>query len=86
MSPRSAETIGKLCAMVPEREVVMPKLDRADNVEDVTARLSDEVDSATTREAVRRQVCRHFLDFDNARVRDFVPLFVERRVRAELHR
>ena len=41
----------------------MPKLDHADEVEDVTERLSDEIDLATPREAVQTRVRRHFLGF-----------------------
>jgi hypothetical protein len=50
---------------VADAEVVMPKLDHADEVEDVTERLSDEIDLATPREAVQTRVRRHFLGFRN---------------------
>jgi hypothetical protein len=63
----------------------MSELKRTDDVEDVTARLSDRFGDSALRAAVRARVLRNFSVFQNAAVRDFVPLFVERRVRAELH-
>jgi hypothetical protein len=63
----------------------MPELEQPDEVEDVTDRLSDLLDDANPREAVRARVRRHFAGFQHAAVRDYVPLFVERGVRAELH-
>lgn len=63
----------------------MSKLKPRDDVEDVTERLSVRLNDATPREAVRARVQRHFAAFQSAAVRQFVPLLVERRVRAELH-
>lgn len=62
----------------------MPEPTPRDDVEDVTQRLSDRFNDAAPRDAVRTRVRRNFLAFQSAPVRDFVPLFVERRVRAEL--
>lgn len=47
----------------------------------VTARLTDEFDRSDQRDAIGPAVQSEFKRFDNAHVRDFVPVFVERRAR-----
>ena len=59
-------------------------LDETVDVEDVTDRVSNRVGGAIPLDAVRALVRRHFSAFRDATVRQFVPVFVERRVRAEL--
>jgi len=53
-------------------------------VDELTDRLVDRADAAASRQTVRARVCREFEAFGSARVRQFVPVFVERRVRAGL--
>jgi hypothetical protein len=59
-------------------------LDETNDVEDVTDRVSNRVGGAIPLDAVRARVRRNFSAFRDATVRQFVPVFVERRVRAEL--
>jgi hypothetical protein len=61
----------------------MRESDQRDDVEELTDRLSDRLD-ASPREAISARVRRQFDVFEDAAVRQFVPVFVERRVRAEL--
>jgi hypothetical protein len=62
----------------------MTELDQTDDVDDVTDRVSHRVGDAIALDAVRARVRRHFSAFREATVRQFVPVFVERRVRREL--
>ena len=68
---------------IPPR--VRPK-DRAERggVDELTDHLVGRVDAAIPRETVQARVRREFDAFADARVRQFVPVFVERRVRAGL--
>jgi hypothetical protein len=50
----------------------------------VAARLADELRQPHKEAEIRPAVESEFRRFDNARVREFVPVFVERRLRAEL--
>ena len=60
--------------------------DRAEQggVDELTDHLVGRVDAAIPRQTVRARVRREFDAFADARVRQFVPVFVERRVRAGL--
>ena len=51
-------------------------------VDELTDHLVGRVDAAIPRQTVRARVRREFDAFADARVRQFVPVFVERRVRA----
>jgi len=53
-------------------------------IEHVTARLAHELDTPQRETELRPAVESEFRRFDNARVREFVPVFVERRLRADL--
>jgi len=55
-----------------------------DGVEELTDHLVGRIDAAIPRQTIRARVCREFEAFGSARVRQFVPVFVERRVRAGL--
>jgi len=57
---------------------------KRDDVDDVTERLASRLDDSTPRAQLRAQVTQGFAAFQDAVVRDFVPVFVERRVRAAL--
>ena len=59
-------------------------LDQTGDVEHVTDRVSNRLGGAIALDAVRAQVRRQFAAFHDVAVRQFVPIFVERRVRAEL--
>jgi hypothetical protein len=59
-------------------------LNQSSDVEHVTDRVSNRLGGAIPLDAVRARVRRHFSAFRDATVRQFVPVFVERRVRAEL--
>jgi hypothetical protein len=59
-------------------------LDQTSDVEHVTDRVSNRLGAAIPLDAVRAQVRRHFAAFHDVAVRQFVPILVERRVRAEL--
>lgn len=59
-------------------------VDQSRDVEQVTGRLSNRLGGAVPLDAVRAQVRRHFAAFRDVAVRQFVPVFVERRARAEL--
>jgi hypothetical protein len=50
----------------------------------VTARLADTLDEPQKQAAIRGAVESEFRRFDNARVREFVPVLVERRIRTDL--
>lgn len=50
----------------------------------VVDRLADELDGSDGHDDIRPDVESEFRRFDNARVREFVPVFVERRMRANL--
>jgi hypothetical protein len=56
-------------------------VDQASDVEHLTDRLSNRLGGAIPLDAVRAQVRRHFLAFHDVAVRQFVPVFVERRAR-----
>jgi len=64
----------------------MPDLGQSNEIEDVTNRVSDRVDDSIPRDAVRTRVRQQFSAMQNAVITQFVPVFVERRVRAELVR
>lgn len=53
-------------------------------VDDVTDKLVDRLDAAIPRHTVRTRVCREFDALGSSRIRQFVPVFVLRRVRAGL--
>jgi hypothetical protein len=59
-------------------------LDEANDAEDVTARVSNRLGGAIPLDAVRARVRRNYSSFRDATVRQFVPVFVERPVRAEI--
>ena len=61
-------------------------VDQTNDVEDVTDRVSNRLGGAIPHDAVRARVRRNFSAFRDATVRQFVPVFVERRVRGELRR
>jgi hypothetical protein len=63
----------------------MQEDERAD-IEDVTNRLSDQLDDAVPRATISARVRRSFNTFRHARVAQFIPVFVERRVRNEFRR
>jgi hypothetical protein len=58
--------------------------DQGDGVDELTDHLVGRVDAAIPRQTIRARVCREFETFGSVRVRQFVPVFVERRVRAGL--
>jgi len=58
--------------------------DEVDDVDDLTDHLIGRVDASVSRTTIRARVCREFEAFDDARLREYVPVFVERRVRAAL--
>lgn len=64
----------------------MHTLSKPDGVEEITDHLVDRLDNRVARETLRTRVRRQFAALQEAPIRDFVPLFVERRVRAELSR
>jgi hypothetical protein len=66
--------------------VTVHPLSKPDGVEEITDHLVGRFDHRVAREALRTRVRRHFAAMQEAPIRDFVPLFVERRVRAELRR
>lgn len=53
-------------------------------VDKLTDKLVARVDTAISRQAVRARVCREFNALGHSRIRQFVPVFVQRRVRAGL--
>ena len=59
-------------------------LDQTIDVEHISDRVSRRLGGAIPLDAVRAQVRRHFAAFQGVTVRQFVPVFVERRVRAAL--
>jgi hypothetical protein len=59
-------------------------LDQTNDVDDVTDRVSNRLGGAIPLDAVRARVRRNFSAFQDVAVRQFVSVFVERRVRAEL--
>jgi hypothetical protein len=63
----------------------MHTLSKPDGIEEITDHLAGLVDATLPREALRSRVRRHFAAMKEVPIREFVPLFVERRVRAELH-
>ena len=65
-------------------EVTTPEVAESHDVEDMTDRLADRLGDTNPRDALRTRVRRNFIAFHDATVRQFVPVFVERRVRAEL--
>jgi len=62
----------------------MHTFSKPDGIEEITDHVAGRVDANLSREALRSRVRRHFAAMKEAPIRDFVPLFVERRVRAEL--
>ena len=68
------------------RKAPVPELDQSNEVEDVTNRVSDRLDDSIPRETVRTRVREQFAAMQNAAIRQFVPVFVERRVRRALRR
>ena len=62
----------------------MPDRGQSNEIEDVTNRVSDRVDDSIPRDAVRTRVREQFSAMEKAVITQFVPVFVERRVRAEL--
>ena len=62
----------------------MIESDQGRDIEDLTDRLSDRFDDAIPRETISTRVRRQFAVFQHVAIRQFVPVFVERRVRAEL--
>jgi hypothetical protein len=62
----------------------MLALNKPAGIEEITDRLVGRVDGRLPREALRTRVRRQFAALQEAPIRDFVPLFVERRVRTEL--
>jgi hypothetical protein len=59
-------------------------LDQKIDVEHISDRVSHRLGGAIPLDAVRALVRRHFAAFQDVTVRQFVPVFVERRVRAAL--
>ena len=64
----------------------MHTLTNPDGVDEITDHLVGRVGNRVTRDALRIRVRRQFAAMQDAPIREFVPLFVERRVRAELSR
>jgi len=62
----------------------VPIEEPGDVIDELTDHLVALVESEVPRQTVRARVRREFAAFDRARVRQFVPVFVERRVRAAL--
>jgi len=70
----------------PKGTVDMHTLSKPDGIEEVTDRLAGRLRGNFPRAALLTRVRRQFAALQEAPIRDFVPLFVERRVRAELGR
>ena len=62
-----------------------PDRDRAHDIDDVTDRLARRFGTPSG-DAFRVRVRRQFENLNDVTIRQFVPVFVERRVRAELQR
>jgi hypothetical protein len=68
----------------------MPYVERASDADEsrdrhmVTSRIVDELEKPQVEDEVSSAVEAEFRRFESARVREFVPVFVERRVRADL--
>jgi hypothetical protein len=63
----------------------MPEIDERVMVEEVERRLADSHTDIPA-ERINSIVQGAYAQFEHSRIRDFVPLFVERRARAELAR
>ena len=62
----------------------MHVLRKPDGVDEITDHLVSRLDNRIPRDALLSRVRRQFVAMQEVPIRDFVPLFVERRVRAEL--
>lgn len=67
-----------------DRETFSESVDAERDIGFVAARLADGLDRPEMHGEIRPSVEAEFRRFDSARVREFVPVFVERRVRADL--
>jgi len=65
-------------------ETLSEEIDEDREVGSVTARLVDELGQPQNESEIRPAVESEFRRFGHARIREFVPVFVERRLRAEL--
>lgn len=71
---------------LPQRQAYdMPEIDEHVMVEEVARRLADS-HSDISAERISSIVQGAYAQFEHSRIRDFIPLFVERRARAELAR
>jgi hypothetical protein len=75
-------TSGWIEELVP---TLAPDRNRAHDIDDVTDRLVRRFGTSSG-DAFRVRVCRQFENLNDVTIRQFVPVFVERRVRAELQR
>ena len=64
----------------------MHTLRKPDGVDEITDHLADRLDHRIPRDALLTRVRRQFAALQEVPIREFVPLFVERRVRTELRR
>ena len=62
----------------------MHALRKPDGIDEITDHLAGRLTGNLPREALRTRVRRQFVALQEAPIREFVPLFVERRVQAEL--
>lgn len=65
-------------------ESMSESADGSRDVQVVTTRLVEELDQPQKEGEILSAVEAEFRKFDNARVREFVPVFVERRLRADM--
>jgi hypothetical protein len=69
---------------MPYVETASEAADESRKIRTVTERIVDQLEQPQVAREVWSAVESEFKRFDSVRVREFVPVFVERRVRAEL--
>lgn len=69
---------------MPDVETMSGSVDESREVRLVTGRLLEQLDRPQMESEVLSAVESEFKRFDSARVRDFISVFVERRLRADL--
>jgi hypothetical protein len=71
---------------MPDTETFSDETSEDREIRFVTARLIDELDGPDRQQEIEPAVESEFRRFDNARVREFVPVLVERRVRSNFRK
>jgi hypothetical protein len=69
---------------MPDEKTMSGSVDESREVRLVTGRLLEQLDRPQMESEVLSAVESEFMRFNSARVRDFIPVFVERRLRTDL--